>query len=286
MMPEDIPSGDPSVSGSAAPNSMRSFALISDIHGNLPALDAVLKDIDAHGLGTATYCLGDLVGYGPDPAGVVARIRSGGTPTIRGNYDDGVGNRRGECGCYYATDRAKQDGAASYAFTDAALSDADHEWLASLPAEIRLEVEGLRVLLSHGSPRKINEYLLPDRTDEQLIRLAAQANADVVCVGHVHLPYHRAMTTEGGGRIHYVSSGSVGKPKDGDPRAGWVEVVVGSREEVLALAKQDGSASAAGDSDTWVAAVSHRVPYDIESVIADMRGVGLPETLMEALAQA
>ena len=136
---------------------MRRFALISDIHGNLPALDAALADIETHGLGSATYCLGDLVGYGPDPAGVIERIRSLDISTIRGNYDDGVGNRRGECGCYYVTDQAKQDGAASYVFTDAALSDADHEWLASLPDEIRLEVEGLRVLLAHGSPRKINE---------------------------------------------------------------------------------------------------------------------------------
>src|SRR5450759_5264139 len=101
---------------------MHRLALISDIHGTLPALDAVLSDIEAHDLGTATYCLGDLVGYGPDPSGVIERIRGLGMPTIRGNYDDGVGNRRGQCGCYYATDQAKQDGAASYAFTDAALS--------------------------------------------------------------------------------------------------------------------------------------------------------------------
>jgi len=177
---------------------MRRFALISDIHGNLPALDAALADIETHGLGSATYCLGDLVGYGPDPAGVIERIRSLDISTIRGNYDDGVGNRRGECGCYYVTDQAKQDGAASYVFTDGAFSDEDHVWLSALPDEIRLEAEGLRVLLAHGSPRKINEYLLPDRTDAQLIRLAVQADADLVCVGHVHVPYHRAMTPRTG----------------------------------------------------------------------------------------
>jgi predicted phosphodiesterase len=265
---------------------MRRFALISDIHGNLPALDAALADIETHSAAAVTYCLGDLVGYGPDPGGVVERIRSLGIPTIRGNYDDGIGNRRGECGCYYVTDQAKQDGAASYVFTDAALSDADHEWLASLPSEIRLEVQGLRVLLAHGSPRKINEYLLPDRTDEQLIRLAVQADADLVCVGHVHVPYHRSMTAESGRRIHYVSSGSVGKPKDGDSRAGWIEVAIGSRAEVCAVVTEDDAASAAGDADTWVGAVVHRVAYDIEAVCAAMRGAGLPETLIQALMQA
>jgi len=103
------------------------------------------------------------VGYGPDPAGVIGRLRSLGIPSIRGNYDDGIGNRRGQCGCYYVTEQAKADGAASYAFTDAALGDADHAWLAALPDDIRLDVDGVRVLLAHGSPRRINEYLLLDR---------------------------------------------------------------------------------------------------------------------------
>jgi predicted phosphodiesterase len=103
---------------------MRRIALFSDVHGNLPALDAVLADIRASGV-AETYCLGDLVGYGPDPAGVIARVRELGIATIRGNYDEGIGTRRGECGCYYATEQAKADGAASYAFTDAALDDVD-----------------------------------------------------------------------------------------------------------------------------------------------------------------
>ena len=143
---------------------MRRIALFSDIHANLLALEAVLEDIATSDVGE-TYCLGDLVGYGPDPSGAVERIRSLGIPTIRGNYDEGIGTRRGECGCYYATDQAKSDGAASYTFTDAALDDADHAWLAELPGEIRLEHEDVRILLAHGSPRKINEYLLLDRQD-------------------------------------------------------------------------------------------------------------------------
>ena len=125
---------------------MRRIALFSDVHGNLPALDAALADLETAGIGEV-YCLGDLVGYGPDPAGVVDRIRSLGIPTIRGNYDDGIGNRRGECGCYYVTEQAKSDGAASYAFTDAALDDRDRAWLAALPDEIRLSEGHVRILL-------------------------------------------------------------------------------------------------------------------------------------------
>jgi predicted phosphodiesterase len=259
------------------------LALFSDVHGNLPALDAVLGDIESSGIARA-YCLGDLVGYGPDPSGVVRRMRALAVPTVRGNYDDGVGHRRGQCGCFYATDQARRDGAESYAFTDAALDEDDHEWLAALPDSIRLNAEGLALLLAHGSPRKINEYLLPDRTDEQLIRLAEQAGADVVCVGHVHVPYHRAMTAPDGLRVHYVSSGSVGKPKDGDPRAAWVEVVIGTEQSVLTAAAGDPAATSAGrDAVTWVGVLVHRVPYDVEAVAAATLAAGLPGRLAEAL---
>lgn len=247
--------------------SPRRIALFSDAHGNLTALDAVLRDIAVAGIaGRNVYCLGDLVGYGPDPASVVRRVREAGIRTVRGNYDDGVGRRRGQCGCYYATEQAKADGAASYAFTDAALSDGAHRWLADLPDEIRFEVGDVRVLLAHGSPRKINEYLLPDRTDEFLARLADVAKADVVCVGHVHMAYHRVVHGENGRVIDYISVPSVGKPKDGDPRAGWTEVLLG----------EDGS----------VEAIVHRAEYDVDVVVAAMAAAGLPATLGEALRQA
>lgn len=244
---------------------MRRVALLSDIHGNLTALDAVLADIAAAGV-DELYCLGDLVGYGPDPVGVIDRIRALGIPTIMGNYDEGIGGRRGECGCHYATDQAKADGAASYAFTERLVDDEHAAWLASLPHEIRFEECGLRALLAHGSPRKVNEYLLPDRTEEQLARLADDAGADVVCVGHVHMPYHRSLLAAGGRTAHYVSSGSVGKPKDGDPRACWVELLLGDAAEV--------------------ATVVHRVAYDVEKVAVDMRRAVLPETLITALRTA
>ena len=263
---------------------MRRLALFSDVHGNLPALDAVLADIEASGI-AETYCLGDLVGYGPDPAGVVDRVRRSGIPTIRGNYDDGIGNRRGECGCYYATDEARADGAASYDFTDAALDERDHKWLAALPNEIRLTEGRARILLAHGSPRKINEYLLPDRTDEQLARLADQAGADVVCVGHIHIPYHRCLSAGDGRTVHYISSGSAGKPKDGDARACWVEVLLGADDEVRART-HDPACGGAGTTDVWVGIVVHRVAYDVEAVAEAMSSAGLPPRLSEALGRA
>lgn len=263
---------------------MRRIALFSDIHANLGALDAVLLDIGAQGI-TEVYCLGDLVGYGPDPAGVIARIRDSRIPTIQGNYDEGVGNRRGECGCYYATDAARTDGAASYAFTDAALSDTDAAWLAALRSSITLDEGPARLLLVHGSPRKINEYLLPDRSEQQLARLASQAGVDAVCHGHIHLAFHRSFLTDSGDRVHYVSSGSAGKPKDSDSRASWVELLLGPAEEVTA-ASSDPAAGPLGHTEVWLGAVVHRVEYDIEAVAASMLAKGLPQTLVDALRRA
>jgi predicted phosphodiesterase len=264
---------------------VRRIALLSDIHANLPALDAVLADIEANGV-AELYCLGDLVGYGPWPAETIARIRDLGIPTIQGNYDEGIGNRRGECGCYYATDQARSDGAASYAFTEEAVGAEDAAWLAALPAHIRLEEAGCRILLAHGSPRKVNEYLLPDRTEEQLARLAAEAGADIVCVGHVHIPYHRLARGPDGRVFHYVSAGSVGKPKDGDVRACWVEVVLGTGDAVRAVAAQDTGAAPCRDPDLWAGALVHRVAYDVRTVAEAIVSAGLPRSLAEALAHA
>lgn len=209
---------------------MRRIALLSDVHANLPALEAVLGDIDSSGI-DEVYCLGDLVGYGSDPAGVIERIRRAGIPTIRGNYDDGVGRRKGSCGCYYATPEARAEGAESYARTDVALDESEHAYLAGLLDDVRFEAEGLRVLLCHGSPRRINEYLMPDRSDDHLAKLAEQAEADLVCVGHVHVPYHRTVRMQGDRVVHFVSDGSVGRPKDGDARACWAEVVLDAAAE-------------------------------------------------------
>ncbi|MDA3935460.1 MAG: metallophosphoesterase family protein, partial [Actinomycetota bacterium] len=158
--------------------------------------------------------------------------------------------------------------------------------------QIRLDIDGVRLLLVHGSPRKINEYLLLDRSESQLARLAVDADAEVVLHGHIHIPYHRSFDAGESGRdgaagtLHYVSSGSVGKPKDGDPRAGWVEVVLGTQAEVLDAAPDDSAIAPAGETGTWVGMVVHRLDYDIEAVAAEMLEAGLPATLGDSLRSA
>lgn len=196
---------------------MPPIAIFGDIHANLPALEAVWADMDERGLPTR-YCLGDLVGYGVEPNEVVAWLRDRQIPTIMGNYDLGVGNTSDDCGCAYKDAVAEALGKRSIAWTNAHTTEASKAYLRSLVADIPVLLGDLRVRLVHGSPRKINEYLYADRPDASLERLLDLAEADVLVCGHTHIPYHRLLPS---GR-QVVNAGSVGKPKDGDPRACYV----------------------------------------------------------------
>jgi putative phosphoesterase len=189
------------------------IGIISDIHGNLPALEAVLQDIKGRRL-DAVYCLGDLVGYAPFPNEVTERIRAEGIPTIVGNYDDGVGFDRDECGCAYRDPIERQLGDQSFAWTQAHATAENKAFLRTLVKEIRFEADGKRLLLVHGSPRKINEYLFEDRPVSSFQRLAASSDADIIVFGHTHRPYTKLVDG-----VLFVNAGSVGKPKDGDWRA-------------------------------------------------------------------
>jgi len=204
---------------------MDTITVFGDIHANLHALDAVLADMEAQSLPNL-YCLGDLVGYGAFPNEVVAAIRARGIPTLMGNYDQGVGNDSDDCGCAYKTEVEKARGERSIAWTNAQ-TGADHKrFLRELPLTIPVALGALKVLLVHGSPRRVNEYLYEDRPVEGIERLFDQSAVDVIVCGHTHLPYHRTLPS---GR-HLINAGSVGKPKDGDPRAGYVVLSAQGRE--------------------------------------------------------
>lgn len=208
------------------------IALFSDIHANLPALEACFKSMDEQ-KPDAIYCLGDLVGYNTWPNEVINEIRRRGIPTIAGNYDQGIGLGSNECGCAYKTDRDKEMGAISISFTNSLVKDEERKYLRTLPAHIRVEFrlnnDQLNLLLVHGSPRKINEYLFEDRDEKSLLRIMEEAEADILCFGHTHKPYHRTLPTEPGEHPHYrhaINIGSVGKPKDGDPRGCYVILTI------------------------------------------------------------
>src|SRR5688500_13493010 len=171
---------------------MQRVTIFGDIHANLPALEAVLADMESRDL-SPLYCLGDLVGYGTFPNEVAQTIRERNIPTIMGNYDQGVGNDSDDCGCAYTSEVAEALGKRSIAWTNQNTSAENKLYLRQLPAQIPLELDALRVRLVHGSPRKINEYLYADRPDATLERLLDMVQADVLVCGPTHSPSHRIL---------------------------------------------------------------------------------------------
>jgi predicted phosphodiesterase len=236
---------------------MQSVTIFGDIHANLPALEAVLADIEARGL-SPDYCLGDLVGYGTFPNEVIQIIRERNIPTIMGNYDQGVGDSSDDCGCAYTSKVAEALGKRSIAWTNQNTIEANKLFLRQLPPQFPLPLGALRVRLVHGSPRKINEYLFADRPDATLERLLDMAGADVLVCGHTHIPYHRILPS---GR-HVVNAGSVGKPKDGNPQACYI--VLETNQHQLSV-------------------IFNRVPYDVERTAQAIEASEMPHEYAEML---
>lgn len=234
------------------------YALISDIHGNLPALEAVLGDIAAQTAIGGIYHLGDLVGYSPWPNEVVATLAQEGIAGVAGNYDSTVATDYKHCGC--RSENARQEALAheSFSWTLAAVTPEVKMQLASLPARMDLKplgghLAGPTIALVHATPLSNLVYVTEDRTDSFLMNLARQAglkDGDSLCFGHTHKPWSRVV--EG---VTFVNTGSVGRPKDGDPRAGYVIL----------------DADASGTRVEFV-----RVEYDVEAAAKAVIAAGLP----------
>lgn len=255
-------------------NEMR-IALFSDIHANLPALEAFFEDVEKRNA-DSIYCLGDLVGYNIWPNEVINEIRKRKIPTIAGNYDFGIARMSNDCGCAYKTDHEKGNGNVSISFTNAVMKDEERAYLRTLPAHIQLEFQlnedKLNLLLVHGSPRKINEYLFEDREEKSMLRIMEQADADIMCFGHTHKPYHRILNSGVETKAHYrhaINIGSVGKPKDGNPQGGYVMLTINSSSSIL-------------DKDS-IKVEFIRFDYDIEKAAKAVEESVLPDEYAENL---
>jgi predicted phosphodiesterase len=233
--------------------------LISDIHGNLPALESVLADLDREGNHDGVYHLGDLVGYGPWPDDVVGLLRERGITGVAGNYDSTVATRYKHCGCKYEDPVQEELSHVSYAWALEHTTPDTKAWLKSLPFRLDLRplgghTSGPTLRLIHGNPVLNTVYWTEDRSDDFCSKMAAQMGAragDVVAFGHTHKPWHRTVE-----RVHFVNTGSVGRPKDGDWRAGYVVV------------EMDGEG---------VRVVHRRVEYDLAEATRGIRESTLPD---------
>ncbi|KKO18709.1 MAG: metallophosphatase family protein [Candidatus Brocadia sp.] len=220
--------------------------VISDVHGNLAALDAVSERADM------VFCLGDIVNYGHYPRLCMERIRGLTNTVVRGNHDNAIG-RNAECGCSVKYQELSNAGKV---FSRAVLNAEEKEYLGNLPVSALLESDGKKFLLSHGSPGgDLYKYLRPDVSDEQWDSELTDVSADVVFLGHTHLPMVRMIRG-----VTVVNPGSVGQPRDGIPMASYA-------------VWEDGHAEI------------KRVHYDIEATIKGLHETSIPLRQVAMLAK-
>ncbi|MCV0404351.1 MAG: metallophosphatase family protein [Chloroflexi bacterium] len=231
------------------------IAAISDIHANLPALQAVLEDIGRIGA-DAIYCMGDVVGRGPHPNETVELLRSLEIPTVQGNWDEAVGMDREQTGAAWETVEAEEAGDASMRWTAEVMAEEHRSWLRQLPKTLRVDLAGRSGYLFHGSPIRENEYLWSDRPSRVLARIASDEADDLFCFGHTHEAFHRVV-----GQAHFVACGSVGCGTDGDARARYAVIYIGDPEIAIGFRSVD---------------------YDHLSVVRDMAANGLSVDLLRA----
>jgi putative phosphoesterase len=232
------------------------IGILGDVHGNIEALkvaydSAVTRNIDK------IYHLGDLGGYAPFVNEVVDFMIEHGIEGVQGNYDEAVAHEREHCGCKYEDPVQAEMAQLSFEWTKKHASKNSKAYMGKLPTEIIFMAEGKQVWLFHATPKKNNLYWYEDRPEKFFLELASKTAADILIYGHTHKPYRRDIN----GKI-FINAGSVGKPKDGDPRA-CVAIM-----DIMA------------DS---VKAEFIRVPYDVEKVAAAISASGLPDYFAEKL---
>jgi hypothetical protein len=237
---------------------VRRVALVGGVYANHLALEATIADARARGA-EAIYCLGDLGGFGPHPDRVFPQLRDAGVRCVQGNYDQAVAAALDDCRCGYADPRDNHFARISYAYTLANTSAANRQWLGALPPAVRLSLGPWRVLLCHGSPRQVNEFLWESTTPTGLLdRFCDAQQADVIAVTHTGIKWHRALPS---GR-HAINVGAIGRPEnDGTPRV-WYTMVT-------------------ADPDVRVEFVP--VAYDHEALAREMVAEGLPPEFVETI---
>ncbi|MBE9247823.1 metallophosphoesterase family protein [Dolichospermum sp. LEGE 00240] len=210
------------------------IAVMSCIHGNYEALDAVLLDIDSQ-KAEKIFCVGDLVGYGPHPNAVINQIRSLDIPTCAGCWDEDIVEGLNACDCSYPSLLAEKRGFQAHEWTNKEIHPENREFLASLPYSLQWQ----NLAFVHGSPHSNHEYLLPELDAFVALERVLSTGADVLFCGHTHVPYSRNLDAgelqvqvanqAASRKISFSSAlkkivnvGSVGEPRHGRPNATYV----------------------------------------------------------------
>ena len=236
----------------------RKIALIGGVYSNYLALKETLKDARRRGA-EAIFCLGDLGAFGPHPNRTCEILREAGIPVVQGNYDNSIGNNLQDCQCGYTDPRDNYFAKISYDYTFANTA-ADHKrWMKDLPPEIRFTMGKYRVLLCHGSPRKMNEFLWESTTPTHFLeKLCRDYEADIICATHTGIHWQRDLP----GDRYFANVGVIGRPEnDGNTHVGYMILELQERPVF-----------------TYVP-----IEYDYRRLAQEMRAEKLPEEFVQTV---
>ncbi|KAJ51772.1 putative phosphoesterase [Clostridium tetanomorphum] len=224
------------------------IAVISDIHGNIFALDNVLCDIDKKSV-DCIINLGDFVGYGSFPNEVIERIRKKNILSIKGNYDASVIDNK------FSYIRDTEINKFSLPYAVSAIRKENMEYLKTLPNELTLKFEDKTIIFVHGSPESINEYLKEDSNEVK--EVMKKFKGDILVCAHTHIPYMKKY-----GEKIIINDGSVGKPKIGRPNSTYVILNIEKNKEIKAEFIE--------------------ISYNYKKIIEDMQIKKFPEDLIKS----
>ncbi len=239
------------------------IACFGGIYSNHLALAAAIDDARRRGIETM-YCLGDFGGFGPNPNRSLELLRDNRVICIQGNYDNSIGNQLDDCQCGYTDPHDNHFAQLSYEYT-LRHTDADHRaWMRGLPESLRLELGPLRVLLAHGSPRKMNEFLWESTTSTQFLdALADQFDADLMLTTHTGIKWERELAQCDDVDRRFVNVGVLGRPENDGSTGVWYTVLAheadGLRVEFVP------------------------VDYDHAALASEMRAEKLPEEFVNTI---
>ncbi len=204
----------------------RRIAVLGGVYNNAPALEAALADAGRRGA-EAIFCLGDLGGFGPHPDRVFPLLRDAGVLTIQGNYDASLAGGKDDCGCGYTDPRDNRFARISYEYTFRKTSAAHKAWLGTLPGQRRIRLGRLEVLMCHGSPRMVNEFLWESATPNGLLaKFLRDFRADVILCTHTGIKWHRVLA----GNKHLVNVGVIGRPENDGTTNVWYALLTAEDE--------------------------------------------------------
>lgn len=235
------------------------IALFGGIYSNHLALQAAIEDARKRGV-DQIYCLGDFGGFGPSPNRSLEILRNNPIRCIQGNYDNSIGNELNDCQCGYTDPRDNHFAQISYEYTFENTDKCHREWMKKLPGELRFDLGPYRMLLCHGSPRKMNEFLWESTTSTQFLsHLAEQHKTDLILTTHTGIKWHRELP----GDKHLINVGVLGRAENDGATNVWYTLL-----EI-------------DDGKLQVEFVSVR--YDHQKLAQEMRQEKLPEEFVETI---